>query len=89
MNRSRRRRIQDAVERYLERLEELRDDLVNELTEIRDEEEEAYENMPESMQYGEKGDQMTECIEALEDAISDLDGEPDFSGLYETCGIEG
>ena len=60
MNRSRRRRIQDAVERYLERLEELRDDLVNELTEIRDEEEEAYENMPESMQYGEKGDQMTE-----------------------------
>ena len=51
MNRSRRQRIQNAVDEYLTKLEEIKENLINELTEVKDEE------------------------------------EPDFSDLYEACGL--
>jgi len=40
---------------------------------VRDEEQEAYDNMPESFQGGEKGEKAQECISAIEDAISSLE----------------
>lgn len=87
MNRSRRQRIQNAVDEYLTKLEEIKENLINELTEVKDEEEEAYYNMPESLQDGEKGEAMQEAIDALDYAVSEIDEEPDFSDLYEACGL--
>ena len=43
------------------------------LQEVRDEEEDAYDNLPESMQDGERGDLMSEAIDNLDDAICSLD----------------
>lgn len=43
------------------------------LNEVRDEEDEAYENLPESLQDGDRGDAMQEAIDTLDDAISSLD----------------
>jgi predicted outer membrane protein len=40
---------------------------------LRDEEEEAYENLPESIQESERGETMTDAIGNLEDAISTLE----------------
>lgn len=87
MNRSRRQRIEKAVDAYLARLEEIKEDLINVLSEVKDEEEEAYYNMPESLQDGEKGEAMQEAIDALDYAVSEIEEEPDFSELYEACGL--
>ena len=58
MNRERRK----AIENVIDKLNELKE----EITSICDEEREAYENLPESVQAGEKGD-------AMEDNYLDLD----------------
>ena len=43
------------------------------LNEVRDEEDEAYDNLPESLQEGDRGDAMQEAIDTLDDAIAYLD----------------
>lgn len=50
---------------------------------IRDEEQEYYDNMPESFQSGEKGQAAEEKISALDDAISEIET------LIDTLGDEG
>ena len=64
-------------------LEKLRDkiqEVLNNLENVRDEEEMAYDNLPEGIQMGERGDMMQEAIDTideavgvLEDAISSMD----------------
>lgn len=44
-----------------------------ELEYIRDEEQEAFDNLPESLQYSEKGETMEEYVDDIDSAISDLD----------------
>lgn len=39
---------------------------------LRDEEQEAFDNMPESLQDGERGERMQSAVEALEYAADDL-----------------
>lgn len=65
MNKIRRKNI-DAIQ---ERLEELRSDV--EL--ILDEEQEAFDNLPESLQEAERGQAMQDSIDYLEEAISSID----------------
>ena len=43
------------------------------IDEILSEEQEAFDNLPESLQYGERGTAMQEAIDALESAISSCD----------------
>lgn len=43
------------------------------LEELKDEEQEYIDNMPESFQYGEKGDKATEVIDRMDDAMSNID----------------
>lgn len=43
------------------------------LQEVHDEEEEAYDNLPESLQDGEKGDMMQDAIDALDNALFPLE----------------
>lgn len=65
MNKPRRK----AIDKLMERLEDLRSDL--EL--IFEEESEAFDNLPESLQESERGEAMQESIDALEEAISNLE----------------
>lgn len=59
MNASRRKRIEEAK---------------GILESVRDEEQEAYDNMPENFQNGERGEKSQAAIDALENAISELEG---------------
>lgn len=49
------------------------DSIKSSVEEIRDEEQEAFDNMPESLQEGERGQAMSTAIEALEEVVSALD----------------
>ena len=48
-------------------------DLQTEIEEIKDEEQEAYDNLPESLQDGEKGEKMTDAVDNLDSAYSSLE----------------
>lgn len=48
-------------------------DAQEELNAIQDEEQEAFDNLPESLQYSERGDSMQEAIDAMDSALDDLD----------------
>ena len=65
MNRERRKRLQEAFDKIAEAQEIL--------SEVRDEEQEAYENLPENFQYGERGDEMQGYIEMIDEADGYLD----------------
>ena len=67
MNNARRTKI----EKLNNRLSEIMD-LINELA---NEEQEAFDNMPESIQYGERGEKMEDYISTIDDAIGNLDTE--------------
>lgn len=69
MNKARRK----AIENLSEQLEEIQ----SAIQELRDEEEEAYDNLPESLQEGEKGDAMQEAIEYLDNADSFIEDAKD------------
>ena len=43
------------------------------LEEVRDEDQDAYDNLPEGLQYSERGDLMEEAVNNLDDAIDYLD----------------
>ena len=65
MNNERRKRIKDACDKIWE--------AINILTEVKEEEEEAYDNLPDGLQYSERGEQMSDNVYALEDAVSTLE----------------
>lgn len=65
MNKARRKWLEETINK----LEEQK----TELESIGEEEQEAYDNMPESLQDSEKGQTMYENIDTLEAAASDLD----------------
>ena len=65
MNKQRRKRLEDVASR----LEECMADLEY----IKEEEQEAYDNLPESIQYSERGDAMQENVDDIDYVISDLD----------------
>lgn len=65
MNKDRRKRIQDIKDQLI--------DLQTDIEEIKDEEQEAYDNLPESLQDGEKGEKMYDAIDNLDSAYSSLE----------------
>lgn len=62
MNKARRKRIS----KILEQLE----GLSVEIEEVMNEEQEAYDNLPESIQYSERGENMEGYISSLDDAMN-------------------
>lgn len=70
MNKQRRNRLQKVIDK----LEELKE----EVSFICEEEQEAYYNMPESLQDGERGSQMYDNISTLEDQESNFDDLIDY-----------
>lgn len=79
MNRERRKQIEAATakiaeaEAALQAAQEI-------IQEVRDDEEAARDNLPESLQDGERGQAMQEAIDALDSALSDIEG-VDFSEM--------
>lgn len=66
MNKERRKRIAEVSIKLAGLSEELQD--------IRDEEQESFDNLPESIQCGSKGEGMESTISLLDDAIDSLAG---------------
>jgi hypothetical protein len=66
MNAARRKKIDDAIA-LIEQAKQL-------LEAVRDEEQEAFDNMPEALQSGDKGSQSQVAIDAIEEAFESLDG---------------
>ena len=91
MNARRRKAISNAIEAYLSKETEAREALRDALQEIWDEENSAYENLPESIQDSEKGEAMEEDLDAIDDFITALDDDPYYDELDElrsTIGLE-
>lgn len=65
MNKDRRKRIEALIEKI--------DDIKIEIEEIQSEEQDAFDNMPESFQDGERGEQSQSAIDALGEALGALD----------------
>lgn len=93
MNKERRAEIKQAVYDLQNAITEAGSLCRDRLEAIRDAEQEAYDNLPESIQYGTRGEEMQEAIDALEEFISRLDDDDFISSetedLFENCGIEG
>ena len=65
MNKARRKQLEKVVEVLTAQMEELEA--------IKDEEQEAFDNLPESIQYGERGETMEENVDELDSIITDLE----------------
>lgn len=76
MNKERREELLDVVQ-YL-------DDAIDRLGEIRDDEQEAFDNLPEGLQNSIRGDSMQEAIDVLEQFESDINGVRDQIEDYAT-----
>ena len=70
MNKDRRK----SIEQIVDKINEIKADL----TCVRNDEEEAYDNLPEGIQSSERGDSMQEAIEAMDDADGALQEAVDF-----------
>lgn len=75
MNKQRRKMIADVVER----LEAAKSDLEM----IRDEEQDAFDNMPEGLQGSERGETMEEAIGHLDEAVESVEEALDELGEVE------
>jgi len=75
MNKERRKKLQEAITK----LDEARSIIET----VRDEEQEAFDNMPESFQYAERGHKMDEAIGSMTDVADDL--ESAVENLNEVC----
>ncbi len=64
MNNDRRNRLNAAKEKLLA--------LIDDIEEIRMEEEVAFENMPESLQESERGEKMQDCVMDIQQLCDDL-----------------
>ena len=65
MNKNRRNAISDIYGKLI--------DIQSDHECIRDEEQEAFDNLPESIQYSERGERMEEYISSLEEALDYVD----------------
>ena len=65
MNAQRRKQITAAQEKIRAAIEALET--------LRDEEQDSFENLPESMQQGERGEKMQSAVDSIESAIGDLE----------------
>jgi hypothetical protein len=73
VNKDRRKALSDLVDR-IGLMSGMRDDIVSELEALKDEEQEYFDNMPESLQGGDKGQLAEQSISSMDDAINELDG---------------
>ena len=64
--------MNDAQRKEIAKALSLLTDAVNIIETVKDAEQDALDNMPESFQQGEKGEQMSDGISALESAVDNI-----------------
>lgn len=85
MNKERRKAIESALA-TLAKAKELADEARTALEEARDEERDYYDNMPESLQGGERGERASAAADALDEACSTLDElDSAFESIESNC----
>ena len=72
MNKARRKAIANLIDR-LDTLKGVADEIRSDLETIKDEEREAFENLSESFQEGDRGQAMEAAADALEEAVGAID----------------
>jgi len=72
MNNDRRKEIDRIKERISSLIADL-SDIKDSIGAVRDEEQDALDNLPESMQEGERGEKAQAAIDALEEALSGME----------------
>lgn len=77
MNKVRRNQIEEILVKLA--------DIQNDIECISEDEQEAFDNLPESLQYSERGDNMQEAIDNLDYALSSLEEVIDY--LAEAQGV--
>lgn len=82
MNRIRRKSLK-AILGQMDELSTVLETVKEALQDVLNEEQEAYDNLPEGLQEADRGQQMQEYIEALEGVVDSL-GELDIEDLYGT-----
>lgn len=82
MNRIRRKSLK-AILGQMDELSTVLETVKEALQDVLNEEQEAYDNLPERLQEADRGQQMQEYIETLEGVVDSL-GELDIEDLYET-----
>ncbi len=76
MNRNRRKQISDIYNSLNEHVESL--------TFLMDEEQDAHDNLPESIQNGERGEQMQNYIDSIRTAIDNIESATgELEGIFE------
>lgn len=65
MNKERRKRLEVVAQTI--------DELVQEMYDIQNDEQDAFDNLPEGLQMSERGDQMQDNIDNIDSIISDLE----------------
>lgn len=65
MNTERRKRLTDAIA-YINRAVQIIED-------VRDDEQDSFDNLPESLQSGDRGMLMEECIQGMDEVLEELD----------------
>lgn len=92
MNNKRRSEVKRIMDKLKDDVYSLLDKAREELEIVRDDEQEAYDNLPDSLQYSEKGNDMERCIEALDKMMDYLEYSCDLadkvSDLYSELDIE-
>ena len=89
MNNKRRKQIETAIEKtqsaieLLEEAENILTETLGEIEEIESDEQDAYDNLPESFQMSEKGEDIEEAVSNMQDAEGYLNTD-DLSELRET-----
>lgn len=99
MNKDRRKKLSEIIDRIndlkpkLDELKQLKEDIARDLEAIKDEEQEAFDNLAESFQQGEKGqdmeaaiDNMTTAYDALESIDLDADLDDVISNIDDARG---
>lgn len=72
MNNERRKQIKAIIER-IAKLDELKQEIYYAIEEVRNEEQEALENLPDSIRYGARGEEMESRVDALDRAMEDFE----------------
>jgi chromosome segregation ATPase len=87
MNKDRRKAISNLISR-IEEISATLYDLGSEIEQLQSEEQDYYDNMPESLQGGERGERAQEAADALQeayDAVDNLDIDEITSALDRAC----
>lgn len=69
MNRERRSRIRGLIKAFKDLSSTIQDDLSSQVQDLHDLEEEAFDNMPESMQDSDRGTAMQDAMDELQSAV--------------------